>query len=178
LIVGDPVDAVDHDVAADPARRVQLGRRLQGALADHAKIARSTPERPRLAPATRAIALPTPAAPKARRPRAGARLRRRQEVEAVRRAHARRLLATEEALDRAHKPNQRLAIKQVLTAEIVDHHRDRTPRSLRSLCASARYKISAAASCPPSVRHDPGRAALIAELRVEIDAVAAVRPGA
>ena len=35
LVVGDSVDAVEDDVAAEPAGRFQLRRRLQAALADH-----------------------------------------------------------------------------------------------------------------------------------------------
>src|SRR5215217_9773443 len=83
------------------------------------KIARSTPERPRPEPATLAIALPIPScvhsSPTTCGPPHSGAARKSKPCGAP---GAQAVLAAEEALDRAHQPDQRVAVEQVLAAEV------------------------------------------------------------
>src|ERR1022692_2076270 len=103
LIVTDALHTLDENVTPDPARRLQLRRRLKTALADHREDRALHPRAPAPSAGDTVDRLADPE----RRPQLpddvrATRLRRGEELEAVRRARAQPVLTTEETLDRAH----------------------------------------------------------------------------
>ena len=153
LIVGDTIDAVDHDITPDPVRRLELGRGFQAALADHRE---DRPLHARAAAARAGDAADRLADAKLRPQLAddvrAAGLRRAHELKAVRRAGAQAVLAAEEALDRAHQARERVAVEQVLATEVVDHLRDRNATLVALVVRQREIAHRLAALRPPRRR--------------------------
>ena len=155
LVVGERVDAGDDDVAPDPARRLELRGRLQATLADHRE---DRPLHPRAATARAGDAGDRPPDAQLRPQLAddvrAAGLRRPHELEAVRRSRAQAVLAAEEALDRAHQAHERVAVKQVLAAEVVDHLRHRHAALVALVVRQRQVAHHLAGLRPPRRRSD------------------------
>jgi hypothetical protein len=153
LIIRHALETVDRDVFCHPPGRLALGRGRQAALADH----RQDGPLDIRAVARRAGGAGQRLADPQLRPQGGehvrpTRLRGAQELEPARRRGRQRLLAAEVALDRGDQPPQRGAVEQVLTAEVVDHARDRHPAFVALVVGELQIAHDLAALRPPRRR--------------------------